>query len=141
MFGILSRQRWEIFVHIFSRLGFFFSKEFSTFSFDVADQVCALWEPELSSWESISNRAWSSHFISSLKLKMYSPFLLREPPPGVGFGPSLGPRGSRSRPGAGVVPAVVIWNQFDPRTVKMPRLPPVLDSTTGRPRGRAAVCY
>lgn len=59
-------------------------------------------------------------------------------PPAVEFAQAL--RGSRSCPGPGAAPAAVIWNQFDPLTVKMPRLPPVLDSIW-RLRGHGAVWY
>lgn len=43
-------------------------------------------------------------------------------------------------PGPGEMPAVVIWKQFDPLAVRMPRLPPAYDSAR-RLRGHGAVWY
>ena len=64
---------------------------------------------KLSSWKSSRNRAWASGFKSSLKPKIYSQALYATPAVWVCTSPRLGVWGSHSCPGAGVMPAVVIW--------------------------------
>lgn len=72
--------------------------------------------------ESRRNRAWASDFKSSLKLKIYSQALYMTRLLGC-MRPLLCLWGSCGCSRPAVMPAVVIWNQFDPLTVKCPVCP------------------